>query len=139
MPTHKLALAIIVPPLLFVSLACGQIQVSSNAGTITISDAYTTTGLDEGGQPLDPTAVFDTNQDTIYLIVLVDSPSPVRVGVRWFFEDELISDQSSTVQGGGGWWWLTPPPGEAFQPGDYRAEVYLVEDAIRTVNFTVAP
>jgi len=130
----NLILALLIPA----SLACGIVQVSSNSGTITITDLYTTGGLDASGQPMEPDSEFETSQDRIYLVVTIDSPSPVPVGVRWFFGDELIYEEATRVDNAA-YWFIGPPPGQEFEVGSYHAEVYLVQDPVRSVDFVVVP
>ncbi len=123
---------------LLLSSACGIVQFKS--GTITITNAFTTSGIDSSGQPLAPATEFHTKTSRIYCIVSVDSPSLVPVGVRWFFENELFYDQViRTDRSAPLAMFIEPLPGESFPVGSYRAEVYLVKEAVRVLDFIVVP
>jgi hypothetical protein len=119
-------------------LVFGTFRLTASEGTVTISKFYLTTGLDAEGEPLPPTTEFRSTQETIYAIVSVSAPKPINVGVRWFQGETLIYDARDMVEGSR-FFWISPPPGASFEPGQYRAEVYLVSDPVRTVEFTIIP
>ena len=113
-----------------------KLNVTTTSGAIAITDVVTTTGFDSQGQPLPSSNRFSLNETRIYCFVTVKSPNPVNVGVRWFFENSLIYEDNATFNGSRAFF-LQPLPGKVFQQGDYRVEIYLVEETLRTVQFSV--
>ena len=111
-------------------------RIQMNAGRIEITKAAITTGIDEQGNPLPSTDHFPADQPRIYCYVSVSSPKPISLGARWFYGDTLIYKDMELVNG---WraFYIEPSPGEIFKEGEYRVEIYLVDEAIRTITFTV--
>jgi len=116
--------------------ATGFLEITNQTGSMSIRDAYFT--LDpEGPRPeYNGFPQFPSHADRIYLIVLVESPDPIPLGVRWYREGELLVERQSRVQDGIGWY-IGPQSGEEFLPGMYRAEVFLIEDPVRTLEFRI--
>jgi hypothetical protein len=103
---------------------------------ITITNVFLTTGLDAQGNPLPAVEEFLKDQSRIYCIVTIQAPKPIRVGVRWFYQDRLFADQAQTISTTG-IWFLESTAEQKFRAGQYRVEVYLIESALRTKNFSV--
>jgi hypothetical protein len=114
----------------------GVIRVTLTTGTATITNVFTTTGLDSQGNPQPSQSSFPPDQSRIYCVVTVSSSKPVNVGVRWFLENELIFEDRALVNN---WraFFIQPLPGELFKKGNYRIEVYLIREPVRTINFSV--
>jgi hypothetical protein len=105
------------------------IQIDTQSGSIDISEMYLTSGLDSQGKPLPPVDRFPPDTPRIFCVVKVIAPKPVNVGIRWIYEDEIIH---------GTWaFYIAPLPGEQFREGDYRVEIFLIEETIEQANFSV--
>lgn len=95
-----------------------------------------TTGVDAQGNLLPSVDHFTPDQPRIYCYVAVTSPKPISIGVRWFYEDQLFFNYAQAVDIQE-IFYIQPLPGEKFKEGKYRVEIYFVDKAIRTLNFTV--
>jgi hypothetical protein len=104
---------------------------------ITITDVVLTTGITSQLQPLDSVTRFPFTQPRIYCLISISSPKPVNVGVRWYYEGNLIYDDKAIVENSRAFY-IEPLPGNDFKPGKYKVEVYLVNEALRTMEFTVS-
>lgn len=105
--------------------------------SITITDVVLTTGITEQLQPLDSVTRFSIKQPRIYSLISISSSKPINVGVRWYYEDDLIYDDRAIVEDKRAFY-IEPLPGGQFKPGRYKVEVYLVDEALRTMEFTVS-
>jgi hypothetical protein len=110
--------------------------LNAPTSSITIDDAFMTTGLDAQRQPFPATTLFSSGQAKIYCFVTITASQPIPIGVRWFYQSDLILEQKEMVNGKGAFV-IVPPSGKKFQIGEYRVEIYLVKDALRTVYFSV--
>jgi len=79
---------------------------------------------------------FPPETPRIYCIVKVVAPKPVHVGIRWIYEDEVIFVDEGTFNGDYGFY-ISPLPGEQFREGNYRVEIFLIEETIKSADFTV--
>lgn len=116
--------------------AFGIFEFNLNISPIYITKAVVATDIDELGNPKRVSTSFLPTQNRIYCLVKVEASKPVNVGVRWFLENDLIfQDQQMVDQ----WraFYIQPLPGHQFLQGNYRVEIYLVSDAVKTINFTV--
>jgi|YNPNPStandDraft_1061719.scaffolds.fasta_scaffold23693_3 hypothetical protein len=105
-------------------------------GSIVVKDAFLTAEVTPNGNTGERAFKFPADTHRIWCIVEVEAPRPVQVGVRWYYQGELLLDQVQVVSKRGGWY-IEPPPGEYFPVGEYRVEVYLVKRAVRTLYFEV--
>jgi hypothetical protein len=112
------------------------LHINIISGKITIEKVVIAGEIDAQGNPLAPSNQFNPNQPRIYCVVTVSAPKEINVGIRWYFEDKLIFEERAMVDR---WraFYIQPLPGKKFPEGNYRAEVYLIEDRVRTVYFTV--
>lgn len=108
------------------------------SGTIYVGEPVMSKAIDERGDPIEPTTVFKTTDKRIYCTIDIRGPDHVRLGARWYYGDKLIYDRVIDFgrQRRGGWWVDVGPDGK-FPPGDYRVEIYLLKDPIRTSLFQV--
>lgn len=120
---------------LVVALAAGFIRFSG-LQPIIIEEVILTTEIDAQGMPVNQATHFAPTVEKIGCLVRVSAPKPIRVGVRWYYQDTLISDIPQVVDRAN-LWWLSRTSGDSFPEGQYRVEVYLINDLIRTVHFTV--
>lgn len=111
-------------------------EVRVERGPIIVRDVFLTTEVAPDGTVGERATEFPAGTPRIWCIVDIESPKPVRVGVRWYYEGKLLLDQVQVVYRRGGWY-IETPPGEHFLPGRYWVEVYLVKKAVRTVYFKV--
>ena len=119
---------------LVVTGAIGKIGLSSSK--ITITNIILTTGLDAQGRPIDNVTHFDPNVGRIYCVVTINAPKPINVGMRWYYNDTLIMDQSQTMNKSG-YMSIYRKDGSSFPEGRYRVEIYLVRQPERIVYFIV--
>ena len=61
-------------------------NLNISSGSIKVLDAYTTTGFDKTGQPLDKVSNFSDLQSEIYCIVKVSALSPFQSGLNGFIK-----------------------------------------------------
>lgn len=112
------------------------LDINIVSGKITIENVVITGEIDAQGNPLAPSNHFNPEQPRIYCVVTVSAPKGINVGIRWYFEDQLIFEERGMVDS---WraFYIQPLPGKMFLEGNYRAEVYLIDEMVRTVYFTV--
>jgi hypothetical protein len=112
------------------------LRINIISGKIMIENVVITGEIDAQGNPLAPSNQFNPNQPRIYCVVTVSAPKEINVGIRWYFEDKLIFEERAMVDR---WraFYIQPLPGKKFPEGNYRAEVYLIENRVRTVYFTI--
>ena len=120
---------------LALALATGIIRFSGPQ-PITIEEVILTTEIDAQGVPVNQATHFAPTVEKIGCFVRVSAPKPISVGVRWYYQDKLISDAPQIVDRAS-LWWLSRTSGDSFPEGKYRVEVYLIKDPIRTVYFTI--
>ena len=113
-----------------------KLQLNTVSGPISITQAGLTSGFDEQGMPLPSDNKFPTTQPRIYCYVEISAPKSVNVGVRWYREDELIFEMRELVDRRRAFY-IQNQPGHTFEEGNYRVELFLIEDPILTIPFTV--
>ncbi len=118
------------------ALVFGIFKFNLNSSSIYITEAVVTTNIDEAGNPDGVSTSFLPTQPRIYCLVKVEASQPVNVGIRWYLENDLVFQDQQLVDQ---WraFYIEPLPGHQFIQGNYRVEIYLVSDALRTINFTV--
>ncbi len=111
-------------------------RININAGKIEITKAVITSEIDKEGNPLPANGVFPTSQPRIYCYIAIKSPKPIQVGVRWYYGDTLIFQDTEMINI---WkaYYIQPQPGEKFRAGEYHVEIYFIDKAIRTLSFSV--
>jgi hypothetical protein len=114
----------------------GKLQLNAVSGPIYITQAGLTSGFDEQGMPLPSDNKFSTTQPRIYCYVEISAPKPVNVGVRWYRENELIFEMRELVDKRRAFY-IQNQPGHTFEEGNYRVELFLIEDPILTIPFTI--
>jgi len=122
--------------IVLVSLLLKILRINIISGKITIENVVITGEIDAQGNPLAPSNHFTPDQPRIYCVVSVSAPKEINVGIRWYFEDNLIFEDRAMVDR---WraFYIQPLPRKLFQEGNYRADVYLIDETLRTVYFTV--
>ncbi len=129
--------SIVLFVIVIISLLITKIlRINIISGKITIKNVVVTGEIDALGNPLAPSNHFNPDQLRIYCVVTVSAPKEINVGIRWYFEDKLIFEDRAMVDR---WraFYIQPLPGNMFQEGNYRAEVYLIVETLRSVYFTV--
>ena len=113
-----------------------RVQLNAVSGSISITDARVTSRIDEQGKPLSSDNIFSTQEPRIYCYVEVSAPKAVNIGVRWYRENELIFESREMVYQ---WrtFYIEPLSGRRFEEGNYRVDVFLINDPIVTIPFTV--
>lgn len=111
-------------------------QISRQKGSITIQDAYLTLDPELSKPTPGQIPSFPTDTNRIYLAVFLESEIPVHLGVRWYFEDELIFKQSGSFDRPFVWH-IQVETAEGFIPGNYRAEIFLIEEPVRVLEFKI--
>ncbi len=111
-------------------------RININIGKIEITKAVITAEIDKDGNPLPSNGVFPSSQPRIYCYILINSPKPIQVGVRWYYGDTLIFQDTEMINI---WkaYYIQPQPGERFRVGEYHVEIYFIDKAIRTLSFSV--
>ena len=139
-PTRFLILGIVIAAVIwgmyFILIQTGLFQFTRQSGSITIQDAYLTLDPELSKPTSGQTPTFPADTSRIYLAVFLESEIPVHLGVRWYFEDELIFQQSATFDRPFVWHIETETPGSFF-PGNYRAEIFLIEEPVRVLEFKI--
>ena len=144
-PKPKAVIYIIISFVIFILLLFGfflllreseVLQISSRTGSVKIHDAYLTLDKDLPKMEQIGPPIFLTDSDRIYLVVILETEKPVNVGVRWYWEDELITQENASLDRPFAWYIQSETTG-GFQPGNYRAEIYLIEKAIHSLDFII--
>lgn len=130
---------VFVLPLMILLTGCFGITVNSgSSGTVKITELVMAKDVTSDGNPIEPALEFNTNDKRIYCIVGVTGPENVRIGSRWYFGDKLIYDRMLSLgTQRRGTFWLDMAPGQKFPVGDYRVEIYLIKEPIKTITFKV--
>ncbi len=130
----KIKMVILAGLLAFFLLGCSQQPVSIES--IILSETLEEDIAAEGG-----TGVFEGEINNVYLTVKVENITPEdELKVEWtFLETENIIDEqvSSVEQAGSGYINFNIHIAEGFPSGDYRADVYLNQELVEEVNFSV--
>lgn len=90
-------------------------------------------------EPINPTTTFKTNAQAIHAAVSIqDAPANTLVSAKWYPPDQLPLEFNLPPVDGTRWldFRLTPPP-EGFPAGEYKVEIYVNEQLVDTVTFTV--
>ena len=139
-PTRFLILGIVIAAVIwgmyFILIQTGLFQFTRQSGPITIQDAYLTLDPELSKPTSGQTPTFPADTSRIYLAVFLESEIPVHLGVRWYFEDELIFQQSGTFDRPFVWY-IQSETEVGFLPGIYRAEIHLIKEPIRILEFTI--
>jgi hypothetical protein len=132
-----LALCLLVACLL-VRAAGISFSPSLSRGSVTISDVVLTSGVTADLAPVDDVDHFDSSVPYIWCLVTLQTDQPVSIGARWYYGDTLVRDDRLHTDGVAAFA-VEPGGGHSFPEGQYRVEIYLVEEPLRTVYFTVEP
>jgi hypothetical protein len=122
--------------LICVVIVFSTIKIGYNTGSIKITDARITTGIDPQGNPLPAVEEIKNSEPIVYCYVRLSAPKPILVGARWYLNNKLVYERQEMVDEWGAFL-IQPKPGTTFQEGDYRVEVYLVKEALKTLHFKV--
>lgn len=133
LPIMGIVIAVLVWGMYSILRQTGLVQINQQRGSITIQDAYLT--LDPELSKPNPGQIptFPSDAGRIYLAVFLESEIPVHLGVRWYFEDKVIVHQSATIDRPFAWH-IQVETAEGFFPGNYRAEIFLIEEPVQVVN-----
>lgn len=95
---------------------------------------------EETGQAVNPTNVFSKSQEKYYLILQLRGAKNTSVSVEWLQNTELVEDYTLDDIDGDIFldFFLDVSQSDAnVRVGDYEAKVYLNEELVETVSFTV--
>jgi len=117
---------------------CNVWRNPERSGAFVVNDPIMTTGLTADGQPVDNLTTFSSTTSRIYCFVSIQGPESVRLGSRWYREDELLYD-SGLIEVGSDRYisWSMSRTAEEFEEGNYRVEIYAISDAILVKRFTI--
>ncbi len=103
-----------------------------------LDEVVTARRLDEWQKPTEATETFAPT-DVFYCSVRASNlEAGSQVTARWFYGDELVHEYTIAVeQGGSGYLGFNAARDDHWLPGDYRVEIYLGDQLVETVDFTV--
>ncbi len=117
---------------------CNVWRNPERSGPFVVHDPIMTTGLTADGQPVDNVTTFDSTTSRIHCFVNIQGPESVRLGSRWYREDELLYD-SGLVEVGADRYisWSMSRTADEFEEGNYRVEIYVISDPIKVKHFAI--
>lgn len=108
-------------------------------GSVTISDVVLTTAINPDLSPVDNVTHFAPSAPRIWCVITLQTNRAVPIGVRWYHGDTLVRDDMIRTDKKVIASFVEPGEGRSFPEGQYRVEVYMVKEPLRTVYFTVGP
>ncbi len=106
--------------------------------SISIEEPVMARGIDEEGNPVEPTSVFGRADRQIYCVVAFRGPENLHLGARWYYGEVVVADYVINLgKRQHGFWQLTTKQGQPFPPGDYRVEIYVIKEPLKTIHFKV--
>jgi hypothetical protein len=108
------------------------------AAAPSVDSVTTCKAVDEDYKPIGETTDFYPDE-TFYCSVAVsnlEAGSAVRA--EWFYRDEWLGAYTYTAEkGGSGYIGFNLVPAELWSIGDYAVEIYLEDELIQTISFSV--
>jgi hypothetical protein len=124
--------------LLIIPNGCIPNIFNNTRGFIWLDDPIITSGLDADGEPVDEIEVFTSPVNRVHCFLRIRGPDQVQLGVRWYYQDDLIwTDTMNFGQKRKASVFLARDGDKPFPPGDYRCEIYAVEDTLRIAHFRI--
>lgn len=123
---------------LLIQITGASLSLNLSRGSITISDVVLTSDVTPDFAPVNDISHFDSSAPRIWCLVTLQTDRSVHVGARWYYGNDLLRDdmlQTERVAA----FFIEPGEGYSFPEGQYRVEIYLVEEPLRTMYFTVGP
>lgn len=74
------------------------------------------------GEPVNFSDTLSSKSERIYVFFKLDSKMPVRLKIRWYYEDQLILENEGLFQPGLNYGWMASHNGY-FKEGRYKVEV----------------
>lgn len=78
--------------------------------------------IGSNGEPVDFSNTFSSKSEYIYVFFELDSKIPVRLKIRWYYEDQLILENEDLFQPGWNYGWIASHNGY-FKEGKYKVNV----------------
>lgn len=135
--TLLIGLGIIVLLLVIAALNGGEIGFS----TANVAEAYMASQINEAtAEPVVKTDTFSTNDSVVYATAKIKNvPSDTKVTAIWHYiptGESLPSENYITVNKDM-WVQFSLENPNGFVPGDYKVEIVLNDEVVKTLNFTV--
>jgi hypothetical protein len=100
---------------------CSTCRIRSSLSPFWITELGVCKRIGPDGRPSGVTDTFSSDSERIYAFFTLYSRIPVRLKVRWYYQDQFLFEQENLYQPGLNYSWITNQSG--FKEGTYKVEV----------------
>jgi hypothetical protein len=127
--------------LVFSLIAVFVLVLLAGCGPVSVEEVTVCKNVDSNASPIDPTDNFPSGTEIVYVSIKINNMSREdKLTVKWNYletGEELGTNDFTTDKSGSGYIGFSLISKETFSSGRYNATVYLNNEAVETVEFSV--